>query len=67
MTRLDLLLLLTSRDYAGFHTVLEGLEVDMKGGLEGNRYIGYLVKLERWLMEGNYNRVWGDEEGGGAK
>ena len=31
----------------------------MKGGLEGDRYIGYPVKLERWLMEGSYDRVWG--------
>ncbi len=31
----------------------------MKGGLEADRYIGYPVKLERWLMEGSYDRVWG--------
>ena len=59
MTGLYLLLLLTRGDYAGFHTELEGLEVEMKGGLEADRYIGYPVKLERWLMEGSYDRVWG--------
>ena len=31
----------------------------MKGALEADRYIGYPVKLERWLMEGSYDRVWG--------
>jgi len=68
VTGLYLLLLLTKGDYAGFHTVLEGLEVEMEGkaagstqgaGLEANKFIGYPVKLERWLMEGSYDRVWG--------
>ena len=63
MTGLYLLLLLTKGDYAGFHTVLEGLEVEKGGGagaagLEEDRFIGYPVKLERWLMEGSYDRVW---------
>ena len=26
--------------------------------LEEDRFIGYPVKLERWLMEGSYDRVW---------
>ena len=63
VTGLYLLLLLTKGDYAGFHTVLEGLEVEMGGstgaGLEADKFIGYPVKLERWLMEGSYDRVWG--------
>lgn len=65
VTGLYLLLLLTKGDYAGFHTVLEGLEVEMAvgdkagAGLEEDKYIGYPVKLERWLMEGSYDRVWG--------
>ena len=75
MTGLYLLLLLTKGDYAGFHSVLEGLEVELGsrgGGLEGDRFLGYPVKLERWLMEGSYDRVWkamggegvpGEEEG----
>lgn len=28
-------------------------------GLEEDKFIGYPVKLERWLMEGSYDRVWG--------
>ena len=62
VTALYLLLLLTKGDYAGFHTVLEGLETGMggkSGGLEGDEFISYPVKLERWLMEGSYDRVWG--------
>jgi len=62
VTGLYLLLLLTKGDYAEFHTVLEGLEVEFaaagKAGLEEDRFIGYPVKLERWLMEGSYDRVW---------
>lgn len=67
VTGLYLLLLLTKGDYAGFHTVIEGLEVEKGGhavgdkagpGLEADKFIGYPVKLERWLMEGSYDRVW---------
>lgn len=63
ITGLYLLLLLTKGDYAGFHTELEGLELrigfDGKGGdVEGDKYLSYPVKLERWLMEGSYDRVW---------
>lgn len=46
--------------------MLEGLEVEgMSDGLEaegeavGDKYILYPVKLERWLMEGSYDQVWG--------
>lgn len=59
VTGLYLLLLLTKGDYAGFHTELEGL--DMRVGsddIESDKYLGYPVKLERWLMEGSYDRVW---------
>lgn len=28
------------------------------GDVEGDRYLGYPVRLERWLMEGSYDRVW---------
>ena len=68
MTGLYLLLLLTKGDYAGFHTVLEGLEIEVagKGGLEGDEYIQYPVKLERWLMEGSYDRVWAATKREGA-
>ena len=57
VTGLYLLLLLTKGDYAGFHTVLEGLEAE--GSVQdGDKYISYPVKLEQWLMEGSYDRVW---------
>ncbi|KAL8833451.1 MAG: hypothetical protein Q9170_004260 [Blastenia crenularia] len=62
VTGLYLLLLLTKGDYAAFHTALEGLEVEQASngkGLEGDEFISYPVKLERWLMEGSYDRVWG--------
>lgn len=59
ITGLYLLLLLTKGDYAGFHTVLEGLDVDGSLGAEEDAYIQYPIKLERWLMEGSYDRVWG--------
>lgn len=59
ITGLYLLLLLTQGDYAGFHTVLEGLGVEMEGGSIGeDKYVQYPIKLERWLMEGSYDRVW---------
>ena len=68
MTGLYLPLLLTKGDYAGFHTVLEGLEIEEagKGGLDGDGYIQYPVKLERWLMEGSYDRVWAATKKEGA-
>ena len=62
ITGLYLLLLLTQGDYAGFHTELEGLELRAgdagMGVVEGDRYLGYPIKLERWLMEGSYDLVW---------
>lgn len=58
ITGLYLLLLLTQGDYAGFHTVLEGLGVEMEGGIGEDKYVQYPIKLERWLMEGSYDRVW---------
>lgn len=66
ITGLYLLLLLTRGDYAGFHCVLEGLEMESgeEGKLEGDPYIGYPVRLERWLMEGSYDRVWKATKGG---
>ena len=58
ITGLYLLLLLTKGDYAAFHTVLEGLESEVKEGLDGDQYVRYPVMLEQWLMEGAYDRVW---------
>ncbi|KAF2769508.1 hypothetical protein EJ03DRAFT_374458 [Teratosphaeria nubilosa] len=64
VTGLYLLLLLSTGDYAGFHTVLEGLE--LQGGkeqLEKDAFIQYPVRLEQALMEGSYDRVWGETKG----
>ena len=62
VTGLYLLLLLSQGDYGGFHTVLEGLETSyaMRGkrGIEDDTFIQYPVRLESWLMEGSYDRVW---------
>lgn len=59
ITGLYLLLLLTQGDYAGFHTELEGLERRLPSGrVEDDRFLGYPIKLERWLMEGSYDLVW---------
>ncbi|KAF4121617.1 26S proteasome regulatory subunit N12 [Geosmithia morbida] len=60
VTGLSLLLLLTEGRYAEFHSELESLsyrEGDT-GDIEGDRYLGYPIRLERWLMEGSYDRVW---------
>ncbi|KAL2268088.1 hypothetical protein VTJ83DRAFT_2934 [Remersonia thermophila] len=59
ITGLYLLLLLTQGLYGEFHSELEALAGE--GGLdevEGDRYLGYPIRLERWLMEGSYDRVW---------
>ncbi|KOS23435.1 26S proteasome regulatory subunit RPN12 [Escovopsis weberi] len=61
VTGLGLLLLLTQGRYAEFHSELESLANRDGGGaadVEGDRYLGYPVRLERWLMEGSYDRVW---------
>ncbi|KAI9812805.1 MAG: regulatory particle non-ATPase [Phylliscum demangeonii] len=73
ITGLHLLLLLSQGDYAGFHTVLESLDLataslEDGGGGSGARggqreeedaFIQYPIKLEQWLMEGSYDKVWG--------
>ncbi|KAI1371924.1 SAC3/GANP/Nin1/mts3/eIF-3 p25 family-domain-containing protein [Hypoxylon crocopeplum] len=63
VTGLYLLLLLTQGRYAEFHSELETLGTRAKQGggaseIEGDRFLGYPIKLERWLMEGSYDRVW---------
>ncbi|GAB1317221.1 regulatory particle non-ATPase [Madurella fahalii] len=59
ITGLYLLLLLTQGRYAEFHSELEGLGVASGVvDVEGDRYLGYPIRLERWLMEGSYDRVW---------
>jgi 26S proteasome regulatory subunit N12 len=66
VTGLYLLLLLTKGDYAGFHTLLEGLEYRDGAGLKGDKYIKYPVELEQWLMEGAYDSVWKAMKGEGG-
>jgi 26S proteasome regulatory subunit N12 len=60
VTGLYLLLLLTQGRYAEFHSELEALATREGAGVdvEGDRYLGYPIRLERWLMEGSYDRVW---------
>jgi 26S proteasome regulatory subunit N12 len=62
VTGLYLLLLLTQGRYSEFHSELESLAIREGGGegsaVEDDRYLGYPIKLERWLMEGSYDRVW---------
>lgn len=62
VTGLYLLLLLTQGRYAEFHSELESLANREGGGdssaVEGDKYLGYPIRLERWLMEGSYDRVW---------
>lgn len=60
VTGLSLLLLLTQGRYAEFHSELESLTNREGGGgdVEEDRYLGYPIRLERWLMEGSYDRVW---------
>lgn len=60
VTGLSLLLLLTQGKYADFHSELEVLSSREGGGgdIEDDRYLGYPIRLERWLTEGSYDRVW---------
>lgn len=64
ITGLYLLLLLSIGDYAGFHTVLEGLEMSSgKDQIDKDQYIQYPVRLEQALMEGSYDKVWAETKG----
>lgn len=64
VTGLYLLLLLSVGDYAGFHTELEGLETSAgKEQIENDQFIQYPVRLEQALMEGSYDKVWGETKG----
>ncbi|KAF1945795.1 hypothetical protein EJ02DRAFT_368660 [Clathrospora elynae] len=61
VTGLYLLLLLSEGDYAGFHTLLETLEVGAAQAgakLEDDAFIQYPIRLEQALMEGSYDKVW---------
>lgn len=64
VTGLYLLLLLSVGDYAGFHTVLEGLEMSSgKDQIDRDEFIQYPVRLEQALMEGSYDKVWSETKG----
>jgi 26S proteasome regulatory subunit N12 len=64
ITGLYLLLLLSQGDYAGFHTLLEGLvEAAGPNDVEEDIYIRYPIELERSLMEGSYDKVWRETKG----
>ncbi|GAM86566.1 hypothetical protein ANO11243_045800 [Dothideomycetidae sp. 11243] len=65
VTGLYLLLLLSQGDYAGFHTEIERLETARTDGrpLEEDPSIAYPMRLEQALMEGSYDRVWGETKG----
>lgn len=65
VTGLYLLLLLSQGDYAGFHTLIESLEVAYGGKkrLDEDTFIQYPMRLEQALMEGSYDRVWGETKG----
>jgi hypothetical protein len=69
ITGLYLLLLLSQQNYLGFHMVLESLELLASGQTEeagkmvDDEYVRYPVRLERALMEGSYDRVWGEITG----
>lgn len=63
ITGLYLLLLLSMGDYAGFHTLLESLEAKAEEEgrrLEDDEFVQYPIRVERALMEGSYDRVWGE-------
>ncbi|KAF3931870.1 hypothetical protein ABW19_dt0207234 [Dactylella cylindrospora] len=59
---LYLLFLLSQGDSAGFHTALEVLNQEGTGdsekGWQWGEFVRYPVTLERWLMEGSYDKVW---------
>jgi 26S proteasome regulatory subunit N12 len=57
VTGLYLLLLLTEGRYAEFHSELELLTL-REWAVETDKFLAYPVRLERWLMEGSYDRVW---------
>ena len=65
VTGLYLLLLLSQGDYAGFHTEIERLGTLRADAtpLESDPFIAYPLRLEQALMEGSYDRVWGETKG----
>lgn len=64
LTGLYMVLLLTQRDYAGFHSLLEHLEVQSQAAgsdlseIYRDPCINYPIQLQQALMEGSYNKVY---------
>ncbi|ODV62914.1 proteasome regulatory particle lid subunit RPN12, partial [Ascoidea rubescens DSM 1968] len=57
---LYLLLLLSRGEIATFHIELISLpnkNLDLKE-IENDLYLNYPIKIERWLMEGSYDKIW---------
>lgn len=53
LVALYLLLLLTKGDISQFHIELLGLPLN-----ETDYYLEFPIQIERWLMEGSYDKVW---------
>ncbi|GAA5920235.1 hypothetical protein JCM6882_003171 [Rhodosporidiobolus microsporus] len=62
LTALSLLRLLSQNRIAEFHTLLETLTLgagsDRKKAVVESKEVGWVLQLERSLMEGSYSRVW---------
>ncbi|SCU87903.1 LANO_0D00452g1_1 [Lachancea nothofagi CBS 11611] len=54
---LYLLILLSQGDVTRFHSELEFLGKRL-GNLEEDAFLSYPIKVEKWLMEGSYQRAW---------
>jgi hypothetical protein len=54
---LQLIRLLTQNRIAAFHTALEALPLSAED-VAADEYLSHPVRLERWLMEGSYAKVW---------
>ncbi|SCU95612.1 LADA_0G16512g1_1 [Lachancea dasiensis] len=54
---LYLLILLSQGDVTRFHSELEFLGKRL-GNMEEDTFLSYPIKVEKWLMEGSYQRAW---------
>lgn len=62
---LYLLILLSQGDVTRFHSELEYLDKRIKN-LEDDELLSYPIKVDRWLMEGSYQKAWDLLEAGSA-
>ncbi|CAL9728525.1 26S proteasome regulatory subunit Rpn12p [Monosporozyma unispora] len=62
---LYLLILLSQGDVTKFHSELEYLDKHIKD-LENDELLSYPIKVDRWLMEGSYQKAWNLLEVGSA-